>query len=81
MENSTKLTEKLKKTMSVCSSILGKTKEGGLSPLIGETFSFNTVPCQEAAPGYNAGCRVSSVGGTIASMMEKTWPSVFLLNR
>lgn len=48
-----------------------------------KTFSLgnkDAVPCQEAAVGHNAGRTVSTVGGMLASAMEKTWPSVFLLN-
>lgn len=59
--------------------LVSKTKEGGLSPLMGQTFSFNTVLCHEAAAEYSAGCSLL-MGGMMASAMEKTWPSVFLLS-
>lgn len=57
--------------------LVSKTKERGLSPLTGQTFSLsnkNIVLRQEAAVGYHAGHRDSSVGGMMASVMEKTRP-------
>lgn len=53
-----------------------------MSLLDGKIFAFSikdAVPCQEAALGYNVERTVFAVGGMLASAMEKTWSSVFLL--
>lgn len=54
-----------------------------MSTLSGKTFSFgnnDAVPCQKAAVGYNGERTVFTVGGLLASVKEKTWPSVFLVD-
>lgn len=73
LENSTKPTEK-RQGQYAPAFLVSKTKERGLSPLTGRTFSLsnkNIVLRQEAAVGYHAGRRDSSVGGMMASVMEK----------